>query len=70
MSGYVHCTICHKTLDITTRHGWSRKVMGWEEGRSGGGANKILNREVIPDSYAHTSCVRFNPRGDQEAMNI
>jgi len=33
-------------------------VTGWETGRSGGGANRILKRERIPNRVAHELCVK------------
>jgi hypothetical protein len=33
-------------------------ITGWASQRSGGGANQILDKKVIPDRIAHAVCVR------------
>lgn len=51
-----NCAFCGEPVDITASNGWLRGVKGWEEPRKGGGANRIVLREVEP-RYAHRRCV-------------
>lgn len=49
------CPWCNETVD-TRRSGAMRRIIGWEEIRSGGGANKIAYREEV-GVWAHKPCV-------------
>ena len=49
-----NCTVCRQPVDVR-RDRWLREITGWEELRSGGGANKIVDR-VTTGQMMHSAC--------------
>lgn len=54
MTGII-CPWCGREVDVR-KTGVMRRVIGWEETRSGGGANKIAYRHEV-GVWAHKACV-------------
>ena len=50
-----NCVACGDPV-TTTGYGWYRQVIGWEEVRKGGGANKIGGRETT-GQVLHRGCM-------------
>lgn len=48
------CVVCNETIDIRTA-GWLRQVLGWEQVRTAGGANKIIDRQTTGQAM-HIGC--------------
>ncbi len=51
----MNCPWCDREVN-TRKAGVMRRVIGWEETRGGGGANKIAFRREV-GVWAHKSCV-------------
>jgi len=64
------CGYCGEMVDLTKRTGWMRGIQGWEEPRLGGGANKVVLREVIPHKLAHSWCVEKQKLGVSENQGV
>ena len=61
------CVVCGEHVD-TRQTGWYRQVIGWEQVRGQGGANKIARRETT-GQVMHIGCMKrksHNP--GQETM--
>lgn len=50
------CVVCGDVVDVRGT-GWYRQVMGWEQVRRKGGANKISQRETT-GQVMHQACYR------------
>lgn len=61
------CLFCGKPIDTRQRTGWMRKIIGWEEVRSRGGANKIVRREPTGGA-AHSICVESGMLPGQQEL--
>jgi hypothetical protein len=60
------CGHCHKPVTEQDIAAWP--VTGFEVQREGGGANRILGRERVPDAIFHAQCIEdrlANPQGPQ-----
>ncbi len=64
MSDYELCVNCGQGVNVNGS-GWLREIMGWEETRRQGGANKIVGR-VVTGRVMHKSCQ--NVDAAQEAL--
>lgn len=65
------CAFCDEPVN-TWRKGAHREITGWEELRSGGGANKIVDREET-GRWAHRSCMaaeRLRTLHDQSSFSL
>lgn len=60
--GFPICIVCEQPVIVTDPRGWLRSIAGWEEPRSGGGANKIIERELT-GRFVHARCLRDRARG-------
>ena len=49
------CVVCGDTVDVH-QSGWYRQVIGWEQVRSQGGANKISIRQTT-GQVMHFACM-------------
>ena len=54
----MECPWCGEVVD-SRKHGAMRRVIGWEETRGGGGANKIAFRHEV-GVWAHKTCVEVH----------
>jgi hypothetical protein len=57
-----NCKYCEKPVDRFERMR-IRRIEGWEEIRSGGGANKIMDRTVVEGVFAHKLCIDMHADG-------
>jgi hypothetical protein len=56
MTYYGECLFCGES--VASPQTPMFQVTGWEEGRSGGGANKITGRRRVDGVVAHKPCVQ------------
>lgn len=61
------CAVCGDEVKVGKRQGWAREVIGWEEVRSSGGANKIMLRNVT-GRVMHMVCIGVQP--EQERLDF
>lgn len=52
----IRCAWCGEEVN-TRKQGVLRRIVGWEETRGGGGANKIMFRQEV-GLWAHKHCVQ------------
>jgi hypothetical protein len=61
------CQFCGEEVPTRTRAQHYRKVVGWEQVRTGGGAHSIALRQEV-GQWAHRWCVDFASRTHQERL--
>jgi hypothetical protein len=54
----IPCVWCGEAVD-TRRAGALRRIIGWQENRVGGGANKIMFRQEV-GVWAHKHCAEHH----------
>ena len=61
------CVACGEVVD-TRGYGWYRQVIGWEEKRRDGGANKISGRETTGQLLHHGCMTKQRQHPGQGSM--
>lgn len=61
----VRCVFCGEKLNSNMAY---RGIVGWEKPRSGGGANQIVLRKVMPGRFACDTCISLRRHGINDAQ--